>query len=95
MYLKEKLLVIKNKKYYDNRGYFKELLKENIIKKKFPFIVMSYSKKNILRGLHLQINNPQGKFISVLKGKIFDVAIDLREGSKYFGKKFSSVSMSC
>ena len=91
MYLKEKLLVIKNKKYYDNRGYFKELLKENIIKKKFPFIVMSYSKKNILRGLHLQINNPQGKFISVLKGKIFDVAIDLREGSKYFGKKYYNI----
>ena len=80
------LIVIKNKKYYDKRGYFKELLKDKNFKKRFPFIVMSYSKKNVLRGLHIQLKNSQGKYISVLKGKIFDVAVDLRKRSKSFGK---------
>ena len=48
------LFIVKNIKYNDKRGYFKELKRENNIKKKFPFIVMSYSKKNVVRGLHLQ-----------------------------------------
>ena len=47
---------------------------------------MSFSKKNVIRGLHVQTTNSQGKFISVLKGKIFDVAIDLRKNSKTFGR---------
>ncbi len=52
---------------------------------------MSFSKKNVIRGLHLQTKKSQGKFISVLKGKIFDVAIDLRRNSKTFGKCFKSI----
>ena len=52
---------------------------------------MSYSKKNVLRGIHMQTKNPQGKFISVLKGKIFDVSVDLRKNSKTFGKYFSCI----
>ena len=51
---------------------------------------MSYSKKNVVRGLHLQKTQSQGKFISVIKGKIFDVALDLRKNSKTFGKYFST-----
>ena len=82
------LFLIKNKSFKDNRGYFKELIRENVIKKKFPFLVMSFSKKNVIRGLHIQTTNSQGKFISVLKGKIFDVAIDLRKNSKTFGKVY-------
>ena len=85
------LLIFQNKSFKDKRGYFKEILKENLIKKKFPFIVMSYSKKNVIRGLHIQIKNSQGKFISVLKGKVFDVAVDLRKKSKTYGKVFSSI----
>ena len=85
------LLVFKNKSFKDKRGYFKELIKENQLKKKMPFTVMSYSKKNVIRGLHLQIKNPQGKYISVLRGKIFDVAVDLRSKSKTFGKYFSTI----
>ena len=85
------LQIINNQNYKDNRGYFKEILKENLIRKKFPFVVMSFSKKNVLRGLHLQLEKPQGKYISVLKGKIFDVAVDLRKGSKTFGKHFSTI----
>ena len=82
------LIVIKNKIFKDKRGYFKELFREKEINKKFPFIVMSQSKKNVIRGLHIQTINSQGKFISVLKGKIFDVAIDLRKNSKTFGKVY-------
>ncbi len=88
MRFKQNLKIIKGKPYFDKRGYFKELLKENQINKKFPFIVMSYSKKNVLRGLHLQLNKPQGKFVTVMKGRIFDVAVDLRRGSKNFGKYY-------
>ena len=87
----EKLNIIQNKKHHDKRGYFQELLKEKQINKKFPFIVMSYSKKNVLRGLHIQTNKSQGKYISVLKGKIFDVVVDLRKKSKSFGKCYKNI----
>jgi len=85
------LLIIKNKKFSDSRGYFKELIKEVEIKVKFPFNVMSYSKKNVIRGLHIQTKNSQGKFVSVIKGKIFDVVVDLRKNSKTFGKHFTTI----
>ena len=85
-----RLFKFKNQTFKDNRGYFKEILRENSIKQKFPFIVMSYSKKNVVRGLHLQTKEAQGKFVSVLKGKIFDVSLDLRKNSKTFGKFFTT-----
>ena len=85
------LIIIKNKSYKDKRGYFKELLRENEIRKKFPFLVMSYSKKNVIRGLHLQQRKSQGKFATVIKGRIYDVVIDLRKRSKTFGKKYSII----
>ena len=50
-----------------------------------------FQKKNVIRGLHLQTKNSQGKFISVIKGKIFDVVVDLRKKSKTFGKSFSVI----
>ena len=82
------LFIIQNKSFKDKRGYFKELIREININKKFPFLVMSFSKKNVIRGLHLQSKKSQGKFVSVLKGKIFDVAVDLRKNSKNFGKYY-------
>jgi len=85
------LFLIKNKNFKDQRGYFKEIIRENKLKKKFPFIVMSYSKQNVIRGLHIQTKNSQGKFLTVIKGKIFDVAIDLRKNSKTFGKVYSCI----
>ena len=85
------LLLIKNNSYKDKRGYFKELIRENKLKIKFPFLVMSHSKKNTVRGLHIQRKKPQGKFVTVIKGKIFDVALDLRKKSKTFGKVYSCV----
>lgn len=77
--------------YKDKRGYTRELFKNNSIKKKFPFDLLSLSKKNVIRGLHLQIKRPQGKFVSVLKGKVFDVALDCRKNSKTFGQYFSII----
>ena len=82
------LLIIENHKYLDNRGEFRELLLEKNIKIKFPFNVISKSKKNVVRGLHYQLKKPQGKFISVIKGEILDVALDLREKSKTYGKYY-------
>ena len=85
------LFITQNITHKDQRGHFKELIRENKVNKKFPFLVMSYSKKNIIRGLHLQRKRSQGKFISVIKGKIFDVALDLRKNSKTFGKYYSII----
>ena len=85
------LLIYKKDTFKDNRGYFRELFLNTDIKRKFPFDVMSYSKKNVLRGLHLQLKKPQGKLVTVLRGKIFDVALDCRKNSKTFGKYFSII----
>jgi len=83
------LLIIKTKIFKDNRGFFKEVEKQKFLKKKFIFDCFSFSKKNTLRGLHLQKKNPQAKIITVAQGKILDVAVDLRKNSKTFGKYFS------
>ena len=85
------LYLVKNKAFFDKRGYFKELIRENTIKKKFPFHVMSYSKKNVLRGLHLQTKKSQSKFVTVIKGRIFDVAVDLRKKSKTYKKVYTTI----
>ena len=85
------LFLIQQNRFLDNRGYFKELIQEYKLNLKFPFIVMSFSKKNVIRGLHIQTKNSQGKLLSVIKGKIFDVALDLRKNSKTHGKYFSCI----
>src|SRR5210317_1486488 len=85
------LKIIKSPIFKDNRGYFKELIIEKDINERFPFKVMSFSKKNVLRGMHLQSKNSQGKYISVIKGSILDVVIDLRKKSKTFLKIFSVI----
>ena len=85
------LLIIKKETYKDNRGYLRELYKEKTLSKKFIFEIISNSKKNVIRGLHLQTNNSQGKYVSVLKGKAFDVAVDLRKNSKTFGQHVSII----
>ena len=87
----KELVIYEKDTFKDKRGYFRELFIQKHFKEKFPFDVMSYSKKNVLRGLHLQLNNPQAKLITVLKGKIFDVCLDCRKKSKTFGKYFSIV----
>ena len=79
--------IIKTTIFKDSRGFLKEVYRKNIINNTdFPFDVMSFSKKNVLRGLHMQTHKPQAKIITVTHGKIFDVAVDLRKKSKTFGK---------
>lgn len=85
------LLVIKGKTFYDQRGYLRETYRKKVIKKNLIFSILSKSKKNVLRGLHLQTKNAQAKYISVLKGKILDVAVDLRKNSKTYLKHFKIV----
>ena len=86
------LKLIKGKIYYDTRGFFKEIFKKNKIKSHNPiFWCMSKSKKNVLRGLHLQTQDSQEKFVSVIKGRILDVVVDLRKNSKTFGKHFKII----
>ena len=85
-------MIIKTKIFEDNRGYLKETYRRNILNEKnFPFDVMSFSKKNVLRGLHIQSKKAQAKIITVTRGKILDVAVDLRKNSKSFGKYVSII----
>lgn len=75
----------------DNRGYFMETYNEADFKSaglNYTFVQdnQSSSRKGVLRGLHFQKNYPQAKLVRVLKGEVFDVAVDLRKGSKTYGK---------
>ena len=83
------LLILKSKVFTDKRGFLKETFRKDILNRTFPFDVMSYSKKNVLRGLHFQSKYSQAKLITVTHGKILDVAVDLRKKSETFGKYFS------
>ena len=86
------LKIIKSKSYKDSRGSFKEDFKKKFFKdKKFVFGCTSSSKKNVIRGLHLQTKFSQGKYVSVLKGSILDVVVDLRKNSRTFGKHFKII----
>ena len=85
------LKIIQTKIFFDKRGFFKEVYKNNLIKKNFKFDVVSLSKKNVIRGLHIQTKKPQAKVITVVSGKIMDVAVDLRKNSKTFGKYYSLI----
>ena len=87
----KELLIFESKNFIDNRGYFRELTIEKIIKRKLVFTVVSKSKKNVLRGLHMQRNNMQGKYLSVVKGKILDIVVDCRKNSKTFGKNYKII----
>ena len=86
------LKIIKGISYYDKRGYFREILRNNLLKKKkFIFWSISKSKKNVLRGLHLQTKFKQAKFVSVLKGEIYEVVLDIRKKSRTYGKYYGTI----
>lgn len=87
----EGLCVIEPKVFGDDRGYFMETYNENDMKAagldyKFVQDNQSASKKGVLRGLHFQLEYPQDKLVRVVSGSVYDVAVDLRPGSKTFGK---------
>ncbi len=87
----EGLCVITPAVHGDSRGYFMETYNENDMREAGIDIVFvqdnqSMSTKGVLRGLHFQINYPQTKLVRVIRGSVFDVAVDLRRGSKTYGK---------
>ncbi len=89
----EGLKVITPTVFGDERGYFMETYhyeayKENGIPEVFVQDNQSASKKGVLRGLHFQKKYPQDKLVRVLTGEVFDVAVDIRKGSKTYGKWF-------
>lgn len=87
----EGVYIIDVKTYGDHRGYFMETYKESdffVAGFDYKFVQdnQSASCKGVLRGLHFQKNFPQAKLVRVLKGEVFDVAVDLRKGSATYGK---------
>ncbi len=90
--------IVKPEVFKDDRGYFFESFNEKTflsatgLSIKFVQDNQSFSKKNVLRGLHLQIGiHAQSKLVRAVKGKVFDVCVDLRKESKTFGKHITVV----
>ena len=91
----EGLYVIEPTVHGDSRGYFMETYNYNDMKEAGLDMVFvqdnqSKSTKGVLRGLHYQINHPQGKLVRVIKGRVFDVAVDIRKDSPTYGKWFGA-----
>jgi dTDP-4-dehydrorhamnose 3,5-epimerase len=90
----EGLVQIIPKVHNDSRGWFIELFKSSQFKNikggiEFTQDNLSFSNKNVLRGLHLQLgSSAQAKLVVVLSGKVLDVVVDLRQGSEPFGKSY-------
>ncbi len=85
------LLIVEPKVFGDARGFFLETWNQRRyaeagLKADFVQDNVSFSRRGILRGLHFQNPNPQGKLLQVLQGEVFDVAVDLRQSSPTFGK---------
>ena len=83
--------LFKNIVHNDNRGSFLESFRQSFFNKNVHEVNflqdnLVYSKKNVLRGLHYQKDNPQGKLVTAVYGEIFDVAVDIRQNSKTYGK---------
>jgi dTDP-4-dehydrorhamnose 3,5-epimerase len=92
----EGLFIIEPTLFGDNRGYFMETynyadFKENKIDAVFVQDNQSKSRKGVLRGLHFQRKFPQGKLVRVIKGEVYDVAVDIRKGSETFGKAYGVI----
>ena len=90
------LYIIEPTKHGDQRGYFVETynardMKEAGLDMLFVQDNQSMSVKGVLRGLHFQIDHPQGKLVRVIRGEVFDVAVDLRKGSPTYGQWFGDI----
>lgn len=86
------VLIIEPKVFGDERGFFFESFNAKAFEQatglKYNFVQDNHSKsaKHVLRGLHYQIQQPQGKLVRVVQGEVFDVAVDIRRSSKTFGQ---------
>ena len=92
----EGLYVIEPTVHGDERGYFMETYNLNDMKEAGLDMIFvqdnqSKSKKGVLRGMHYQKEYPQGKLVRVIKGEVFDVAIDIRKGSSTYGQWYGSI----
>ncbi|MEW6712333.1 MAG: dTDP-4-dehydrorhamnose 3,5-epimerase [Candidatus Riflebacteria bacterium] len=90
------VLLLKPKVFEDDRGFFMETWNKRTFAElgiNHDFVQDNHSRsvKNTLRGIHYQIENPQGKLVRVTQGEVFDVAVDLRKSSPTFGKWFSQI----
>lgn len=90
------VLVLEPRVFRDERGFFLESYNENVmaglgIRARFVQDNHSYSKHNVVRGLHYQICHPQGKLLRVVSGEILDIAVDLRRSSSTFGKWYGEI----
>ncbi|MCP4350557.1 MAG: dTDP-4-dehydrorhamnose 3,5-epimerase [Desulfobacterales bacterium] len=94
----EGVFIIEPDVFKDKRGFFMETYhdmkyRQSSIDRKFVQDNLSYSVQGTLRGLHFQIRHPQAKLVQVITGEIFDVVVDIRQGSPSFGK-WTGVSLS-
>lgn len=86
------VLIIESRVFGDERGFFYESFNQKIWEEKTglhkTFVQDNHSRsaRNVLRGLHYQIRQPQGKLVRVIAGEVFDVAVDIRKSSPTFGK---------
>ena len=80
------LIIFKNDNFLDSRGRLRITYDAEFLKKNFLYEYVTYSKKNVIRGFHFQYKFQQAKLISVLKGEIIDVVVDLRKNSPTFLK---------
>jgi dTDP-4-dehydrorhamnose 3,5-epimerase len=86
------VLILEPKVFGDDRGFFFESYNERVFREQtgldVDFVQDNHSRsaKNVLRGLHYQIRQPQGKLVRVIAGEVFDVAVDLRRSSPSFGR---------
>ena len=91
------VLILEPQVFIDPRGLFYESFSSRLFKEltgvtaEFVQDNVSRSTKNVLRGLHYQIHQPQGKLVQVIAGEVFDVAVDLRESSPSFGRWVATI----
>ena len=90
------ILILEPKVFGDDRGFFFESFNQRVWQEltgiTLPFVQHNHSRsgRNVLRGLHYQIRQPQGKLVRVISGEVFDVAVDIRRSSPTFGQWFGA-----
>jgi dTDP-4-dehydrorhamnose 3,5-epimerase len=92
----EGVLLLKPRVFGDDRGFFLEAWNRRVFEENgigLPFVQDNHSRsaRHVLRGLHYQLRQPQGKLVRVVAGAVFDVAVDLRRSSPSFGRWWGSV----
>jgi|SRR6185369_16591483 dTDP-4-dehydrorhamnose 3,5-epimerase len=89
------VLLVEPRVFQDSRGEFMEVFNQRSMAEfgSLSFVQdnLSYSKRGVLRGLHYQVEKPQGKLVRCARGKAFDVVVDLRRSSPFFGKHVSLI----